>query len=273
MLNINSITKDLNLNEGIWTGNTLEEISFPSYGYNSCFALENRSFWFKNRNEIICEVIKEYSKKGPIFDVGGGNGYVTNGLTDYGFEAILVEPGLEGCLNARERGLKNIINSVFDTNYFYLNSIPNIGIFDVLEHIDNQNQFLKVLHSILIPDGRLFITVPAFNWLWSDEDNRAGHFRRYRIKELQKIINENGFEMQYATYFFYVLILPIFLFRTIPSKWGFYKIDFQKTENQLSPNSWASRFFDMTMKFELERIRRNKSMIFGSSILMVAKKR
>lgn len=273
MLNINNITKDLILNEGIWTGNSLEEISFPVYGYNSCFALEDRSFWFKNRNIIICEIIKNYSINGPVFDIGGGNGYVTNGISDYGFDAVLVEPGLDGCLNARKRGLINIINSIFDTTHFYSNSIPNIGIFDVLEHIENQDKFLKMLHTILIPDGMLFITVPAYNSLWSDEDNRAGHYRRYRIKELHKIISINGFNMLYATCFFSVLILPIFFFRTVPSKLGFYKMDYQKTENQLSPNSKASSFLDMTMKFEIERIKRNKSLKFGSSILMVAKKR
>ena len=42
----------------------------------------------------------------PLFDIGGGNGFVANYLSKKGFETILVEPGIDGCINGRERGLK-----------------------------------------------------------------------------------------------------------------------------------------------------------------------
>jgi SAM-dependent methyltransferase len=273
MITIANYSHDLQCQDGIWQAAVAEKISYPADGNNSCFDIEDQSFWFKYRNSVICETIKKYAIGGPVFDVGGGNGYVANYLCDNGFETVLVEPGMDGCFNGRKRGLENIVNAIFDTAHFYSNSIPNIGIFDVLEHIGNPDKFLNTLHTMLIANGRLFVTVPAYNGLWSEEDKQAGHYRRYRITELRKLLNDQGFDIPYATYFFSFLVLPIFLFRTIPSKFGFHKIDSQKFKKQHSQNSATSAFLAVTMKFELEKIKKSKSLPFGSSLLIVAKKR
>jgi len=264
---------NLKFQHGFWQATELDKTSYPSDGNNLCFDIEGQSFWFRNRNRIIYEIIKEYSIKGPVFDVGGGNGFVTNYLYKNGFETILVEPGIDGCLNGQKRGIKYIINSFFDATHFYTNSIPNIGLFDVLEHIENPGDFLNTLNTMLIPDGRLFITVPAFYTLWSEEDNQAGHYRRYRIKELKKSVSDHGFDVLFSTYFFSFLFLPVFILRTIPSKIGLYKPDSQKTKNQHFSNSSTGKFLDLIMKIELSKINKGKSIKYGSSLLLVAKKR
>jgi len=264
---------DLKFLEGIWQAFEIDKISYPDNGNNSCYEIEDQSFWFNYRNKIAFEVIKKYSISGPVFDVGGGNGFVSNYLGNSGFETVLVEPGIDGCLNARARGLEYIINSDFDTAHFYPNSIPNICIFDVLEHVENQHQFLKTLHINMIPNGRLFITVPAFNSLWSEEDNQAGHYRRYRMKELQKLIVNYGFDVLYASYFFSFLVIPIFLFRTIPSKLGFYKISSEQSKRQHLAKSKSNKLLDILMKFELDKVKKSNKLFFGSSLLIVAGKR
>ena len=53
---------------------------------------------------------------------------------------------------------------------------------DVLEHIENDKEFLILIKKKLKINGRLLITVPAFEKLWSSEDDAAGHFRRYTIE-------------------------------------------------------------------------------------------
>ena len=264
---------DLILKEEIWHAPEIEKISYPENGNNDCFEIEDTSFWFKSRNRIIYEVVKKYTINGPIFDVGGGNGFVTSYLSKKGYESILVEPGLDGCLNAKKRGLKNIIHSVFDTAHFILNTIPNIGIFDVMEHINDQKNFLEGLHKLLIPDGRLIITVPAYNELWSEEDESAGHYRRYRIRELHDLMNFYGFEVLYVSYFFSFLVFPIFIFRTIPSKFGFYKISSQKSKRQHLSKTKQNILFDILMKFEINRVKKEKSILFGSSIILAVRKR
>jgi SAM-dependent methyltransferase len=273
MIILDEVIRDLKFQDGIWKALEIENISYPSYGNNSCYEIEDQSFWFKNRNKIIYEIIKIYSITGPIFDVGGGNGFVSSYLSKRGFQTVLIEPGINGCMNGRARGLKNIINSNFDTIHFCPNSIPNIGIFDVLEHIEDQHQFLKILHTNMIPDGRLFITVPSFKTLWSDEDNQAGHYRRYRIKELVKLLNSNRFDVLYKSYFFSLLVIPIFLLRTIPSIFGLYKIGSKQFKEQHLSNPCASKLLDQLMKFELYKVKGDRTIFFGSSLLIVAKKR
>jgi SAM-dependent methyltransferase len=119
------------------------------------------------------------------------------------------------------RGLKNIICSTLEDAGFKTNSLPAAGLFDVVEHISNDLCFLKTINFYMRPGGFLFITVPAYNILWSKEDVDAGHFRRYTLYELKKTLNKAGFKIEYATYIFSFLILPIFLFRTIPDFFKF----------------------------------------------------
>lgn len=273
MINIENFVYDLKVKNEIWHASEIGEISYPVAGNNSYYDIEDRSFWFKYRNCIISEVLKKYSINGPIFDVGGGNGFVSYYLTLQGYKVVLVEPCIDGCKNGRSRGLKNIINSNFDTAHFYPNSIPNIGVFDVLEHIKNQHCFLETLQTNMITNGRLFITVPAIKSLWSEEDKQVGHFRRYRIKELHRILENYGFDVLYSTYFYSFLVIPIFLFRTIPSKLGFYKINTQKTMRQHLSKNNSVNVLGMLMKSELRKVKRSESIYIGSSLILVARKR
>ena len=66
-----------------------------------------------------------------------------------------------------------------------------ILLIDILEHVQNPKQFLKNLDSIIPVDGLLFITVPAFQSLWSQHDVLLKHFKRYTTRSLVKEIPEN----------------------------------------------------------------------------------
>jgi len=88
-----------------------------------------------------------------------------------------------------------------------------------------------------------------------------------------ELIENYGFDVLYKTYFFSFLVIPIFLFRTIPSIFGVYKISSQQFKNQHLSNSNANKLLDLLMKIELQKVKINKSIIFGSSILLVARKR
>ena len=71
----------------------------------------------------------------------GGNGFVSLEIENKGYGIALLEPGMGGVLNAKKRGLKKIICANFNEIDLHQNSIPAIGIFDVLEHIKNEYRF------------------------------------------------------------------------------------------------------------------------------------
>ena len=118
------------------------------------------------------------STDGPIFDVGGRNGFVAKELLDAGLDVVLVEPGPAGAMNAKKRGGAHVICSTTHTAQFKSGSIPAIGLFDVVEHIEDNIGFLKHLSELLVPGGMLYLSVPAYQFLWSLEDVKAGHFKR-----------------------------------------------------------------------------------------------
>lgn len=135
-------TEGLIERNGIFFSTKEEEISYPKEGNASCFEIEEDSFWFQHRNHCIVDVVKTYFPKGLFFDIGGGNGFVAKELQDNGIQTCLVEPGIAGCLNAKARGLTNVICSTLENAQFKTDSIAAVGLFDVLEHIEKDVKFL-----------------------------------------------------------------------------------------------------------------------------------
>ena len=69
-----------------------------------------------------------------------------------------------------------------------------ILMFDLLEHIKDDRQFLKKIYSLLLPNGHLVIAVPANPKEWRWDDEFYGHFRRYTEDELEDMLIQTGFK-------------------------------------------------------------------------------
>lgn len=160
---------------GIWIANLGQVLSYPSEGNDLCFAVEDDSFWFRHRNEVVIQALRLFPPHGTLFDVGGGNGFVSSGIERAGFPTVLLEPGRTGAENARCRRLQNVICATTDEAGFPPGSLDAVGLFDVLEHIPDDRDFVTSLHRLMRPAARIYLTVPAFRWLWSRDDEYAGH--------------------------------------------------------------------------------------------------
>jgi SAM-dependent methyltransferase len=256
--------------DGIWYAADREPVSYLEDGNDICFQIEEGSFWFRHRNACVRTLVERFVPPGTIYDIGGGNGMVARALIDGGFDTVLVEPGQAGARNARHRAIPTVICATLATAKFETATLPAAGVFDVLEHIENEEGFLGELHRCLSPNGRLYVTVPAFRLLWSDDDVRAGHFRRYTLRSLITSIRRAGFNLLYATYFFTLLPIPLFLLRSLPSLFGRRKLRpqgygrlHQSRERALTSRVWAH---------ELRQIEHARMMPFGSSCLLAAEK-
>ncbi len=265
--------------QGIWcAGQDVGPVSYPAGGHASCLAIEDGSFWFRHRNRCIVAAALRYqpANRGPVFDIGGGNGFVARGLEEAGYEVILVEPGPEGARNAKQRGLCHVVRATTQAAGFARGSMPAIGLFDVVEHIADDQSFLIEMRNLLVRDGRVFITVPAYQWLWSQEDVDAGHFRRYTLGSMSAVLHKSGFEIEFATSIFRPLPLPILLQRALPYRLGLRKmIDSASGANRdhvVRPGTSAS-LLDRVLASELANITAGRSMSIGGSLLMVAKPR
>ena len=274
--NLDEFAENLTAKDGIYFSASNREISYPEAGNQSCFELEDSSFWFKHRNNCILSAVKKIAADKVFFDIGGGNGFVSSGLEKNGLATVIVEPGIQGCLNAKTRGMTNIICSTLEDAAFKKESIESVGLFDVVEHIEKDVDFLKAIAAYMKKDGHVFITVPAYKWLWSNEDDIAGHYRRYTLRTIEETLNKAGFQMVYKSYIFSILPLPIFFFRSIPSKLGFApkNIDQEKAKKEHGKKAgFISRMIDKIWNWELKKIQNGKRINFGSSCFVIAKKR
>ena len=275
-MRIQDIAANLELGEqGIWFATGKSNISYPSDGNDVCFELEDYSFWFQHRNRCITSVVRSFPPAGMFFDLGGGNGFVSLGLEMAGCPCVVVEPGKAGAVNARKRGLANVICATLEDANFRPHSLPAAGLFDVLEHISDDAGFLQALRERLFVGGRIYLTVPAYLWLWSAEDVSAGHFRRYTLSSLTAMLGQCSFEVEFASYIFSALPLPILVSRTLPSLLG--RRTTGNTSEASSEHRSSSKILlkvaEDVFNWELQRLERKKAIPAGGSCLVVARSR
>ncbi len=218
--------------------------------------------------------MQQFAGDGEFFDVDCSNGFVTTSLKDAGAGAILVEPGVQGVVNARKRGVEDVVQSMWSPKIVRPECAPAVGLFDVVEHIQDDVGFLRGVHQTLAPNGLVFITVPALHSLWSYEDVHAGHFRHYRHGELQRLLVKSGFQVEYSSYFFSMLPLPIFALRSVPSFLGWRKApDTESIRNEhTAAKGIAGRMMDRWLQWEQGRVAALKWICTGSSCVIVGRK-
>jgi SAM-dependent methyltransferase len=177
------------------------------------------SWWFETRNQIINRYFQSTKKHEFLWDIGSGPGVVSGYLQKQGIPSIAVEPSRQGVLGSAKRGLFSI-ESDLENLELPAASVHRIGLFDVLEHVEDRQKLLVEIRRVLTSSGELVITVPALNYLWSAADEHAGHFVRYSRKKLKQELNANGFTLKDSHYFFATLVLPLLLLRAIPYRLG-----------------------------------------------------
>ncbi len=214
-------------------------------------------------------MLRRFPARGPFFDVGGGNGFVAAALQSEGnLPVVLVEPGADGVRHARARGLHAVAQATLKEARFRDGSLPAIGFFDVLEHIDDEQGFLREIHRCLAADGRVYLTVPADRWLWSDADVQAGHFRRYTFASLRRALERAGFRPLFLSKIFSPLPLPLFLCRSLPSLFGRRQQPGRSYSHQ--HQSAGRGLLERVWRWEQARLARGQSIPCGTSCLAVA---
>jgi SAM-dependent methyltransferase len=166
---------------------------------------ESRHWWFSARRSIVSEMIERLSlaQDSEILEVGCGTGGNLATLARFGKVSAF-----ELDANAREIAAEKPDHSCDiragkcpDKIPFHDQRFALICLFDVLEHIDKDTETLIALKRLLLKDGRILITVPAFQWLWSSHDEYLHHKRRYTAKQLRKTITDAELQPVKISYF------------------------------------------------------------------------
>ena len=151
----------------------------------------------ENYNRFLRDMIRRYAGTPSVaIDFGAGIGTFSDSLDLPAGQVHCVEPDASArhALEARGYLPHADLGEVTDTSIDYLFSL------NVLEHIDDDLAALKDMYRVLRPGGRLFVYVPAFMLLYTSMDAHVGHVRRYRLKQLRRIVAQAGFTIETSAY-------------------------------------------------------------------------
>ena len=120
-----------------------------------------------------------------VLDVGAGSGTFSRQLLDEGFcdSAVCLDPNY-----AEERTENHNGKQIRFVKHFEKSSQKLILMMDVLEHVADDVTLLKKYSDSVEPGGHIFITVPAFQFIWSGHDVFLEHHRRYTIPMIEEVV-------------------------------------------------------------------------------------
>ncbi len=149
-----------------------------------------------------------------VLEVGCGTGNVLRVLEKACRRGTVVgmELWFEGLTVAKARTRALLVQG--DVREFpFRKRFDMVGVFDVLEHIAQESETLIALRGSLVPGGRLLITVPAHQSLWSYFDEASHHCRRYSTNSLREKITSAGFEVEFLSEFMTSIFPLVWLVR------------------------------------------------------------
>jgi SAM-dependent methyltransferase len=153
--------------------------------------------------------------RGRVLEVGAGLGTITRMLVDRypDLSVVALEPA--GNVFADLESYAALTPRVAACRQTLAEYEPDAGngfdavvYLNVLEHIADDAQELRLAAKALRPGGALLVFGPALEWLYSELDYRAGHYRRYSLRRLRALATEAGFEVVSARYFDVLGVIP-----------------------------------------------------------------
>lgn len=169
---------------------------------------EEKHFWFHIRRKWIFDRIKKFvPSNAKILDVGCGTGNVTSFLSRKGYTVT----GCELYAEALNMAWPGFLKVQGDSNSlpFKDSSFDMVGLFDVIEHFENDISPIKEASRVVRKGGIIAVTVPARKELWSHIDEIAMHKRRYDKEMLRYLFTETKLTPLLSEYMFMSLYAPM----------------------------------------------------------------
>jgi SAM-dependent methyltransferase len=173
---------------------------------------ELNHWWFRGREAILRALVGQWARERGeavpprILNVGCATGRSSEWLTEFG-PVESIEYDADCAAAARKlTGLPIQQGSAEDLQYD-TGSFDLVTAFDVLEHIEQHVTAVLEMQRVCAPGGLVLVTVPAFQWLWSEHDEVNQHFRRYRREEVTALFGGSDWTGRIAgsSYFNYRL--------------------------------------------------------------------
>lgn len=252
------------------------ELAEESNGYEeSIFTqiapLEAKNFWFRSRNRLIIWALKKYFAEATQFlEIGCGTGFVLQGIEKASPKLKLSgsEIFTTGLSFAAQRLSRTELFQMDARKIPFDNEFDIIGAFDVVEHIEEDEDVLTEIYRATRKGGGIILTVPQHSWLWSQADEYAHHVRRYDSQDLRTKVERAGFKIIRMSSFV-SLLLPLMLLSRLQQQKPNSKYD---VISELKISGWLNTLLENVLNLERVMIQLGISLPLGGSLLLIAKK-
>ncbi len=257
--------------------------SFDETYFKKLYQIEDRHFWFRARQAIVSALTKQITACFPqgyrVMEIGCGTGNLLRILESTCHNGIIFGLDLfwEGLAFAQLRTSAGLIQARAECMPFCNSQFDLIGMFDVLEHLENDEDILSSIQQMLKPGGKLLLTVPAHGDLWSSFDLIAHHQRRYEPSDLTAKLIKGGFSIEYISECMQALYPLAKLRRKAPILLDPLSKEEEKKTRKRTSQEFAimpvlNEIAYQILKMELKHIKQRKPIARGTSIIAIAQK-
>jgi SAM-dependent methyltransferase len=228
-------------------------------------SVEDHHWWYRGRRLIIREVLDRapLPPAASILDAGCGGGGNLVALAAYGSVTGL-EPAGASLEAARARGVGEVVEGSIEALPFADDQFDLAAALDVIEHVDD-GLALSELRRVVKPEGRLLVTVPAYQRLFGPHDIANDHRRRYNATELTQVAAAHGWRPSTVTYFNSIALPLAAVHRAIQRQRIGDKApavsDFERTP------AWMNQLLLAPVRLEARMIRTGRRIPAGLSVL------
>jgi SAM-dependent methyltransferase len=221
--------------------------------YDQMAELDQRHWWYVARGKVLSALIERsvgYAKDLAILEVGCGTGHNLAMLGRFGtVDALELDP------EARSLAEKRLGKKVMAAPLPELDGVPErhydlVGAFDVIEYIEDDQAALGSIARRLKPGGKLVMTVPAHQWMWSAHDVANHHRRRYSLRGLRRLFDGSALRLEKSGYF-NSLLFPLAIADRIGSR-----VRGKDSADLVLPPPWLNRALENSFALELYAIGR-----------------
>lgn len=229
---------------------------------------QEKHWWFRARRQIIKTIFMRFIglEKPHILEVGCGPGGNLAMLSELGDVSAMEMDNYAREFAAKFSGLHIVEGKLPDHIPFGKSKFDVICLFDVLEHIDDDQKALQKVHQRLTSHGKIILTVPAYPRLFSRHDSLHHHYRRYAQHELKHKVEQAGFNIEKVSHF-NMFLLPLALLTRVFDSITHAKI----STGMMIPISPLNALFYQIFKFEASLLKLF-NFPFGLSLMVVATK-
>lgn len=220
-------------------------------------------WWLETKAKVILSILTTTfeDKDVTILDIGSGTGFLASYVREHGYNKITVSDRSKTALNLLNKQFDSVISINLPNKPNLRKKYHCILLLDVMEHIRDDYSTLENLKKLLKPNGVIIITVPAFEFLWSQKDIRVEHMRRYTFKTLKRVIQIAKLNIEYITYYNFFLFFPAILYSLVNKRNE--KISRYKS----MPHKMFKNIFQLEVPFIINKFK----FPFGVSLLAIVR--